>query len=65
MVAIIETILPAWREGKTRTAILDFFDSIEQIPPDERVAVFDNDGTMWCEKPNYTQVPSHTLLHTA
>jgi len=49
-------VLPSWREGATRTAILTFFDQVDQIPPHERVAVFDNDGTMWAEKPNYTQI---------
>ncbi len=50
-----DTILPSWRAGATRDAIMAFLDQVEQIPPSERVAVFDNDGTMWCEKPNYTQ----------
>ena len=49
-------ILPSWREGETRTAILAFLDQVDHIPPAQRVAVFDNDGTMWCEKPNYTQL---------
>ena len=50
-----DRILPSWREGATRDAILAFLDRVDEIPPDERVAVFDNDGTMWAEKPNYTQ----------
>lgn len=49
-------VLPSWRDGKTRTSILEFLDQVEDIPPEDRVAVFDNDGTMWAEKPNYTQV---------
>jgi hypothetical protein len=48
--------LRSWREGKTRDAIVAFLDRVDEIPPDERVAVFDNDGTMWAEKPNYTQL---------
>lgn len=48
-------LLPSWRDGDTRNAIVDFVGRIDEIPPDERVAVFDNDGTMWAEKPNYTQ----------
>ncbi len=51
-----QPILPSWRKGATRTAILSFFDQIDEISPAERVAVFDNDGTMWAEKPNYTQI---------
>ena len=49
-------VLPSWQNGATRTAIIDFLDRVDEIPPDERVAVFDNDGTMWCEKPNYPQL---------
>ena len=51
-----ERLLPSWRDGATRDAIIGFLDNVEQIPPDDRVAVFDNDGTMWAEKPNYTQL---------
>ena len=51
-----DALLPSWREGATRTAIVDFLDQVDDIPPAERVAVFDNDGTMWCEKPEYTQL---------
>jgi phosphoglycolate phosphatase-like HAD superfamily hydrolase len=51
-----QQILPSWREGATRAAIIEFLDQVEEIPPAERVAVFDNDGTMWGEKPNYTQL---------
>ncbi|MGD2044570.1 MAG: HAD family hydrolase, partial [Acidimicrobiia bacterium] len=36
-------------------AILRFLDSAGDIPVDERVACFDNDGTLWCEKPTYIQ----------
>ncbi|MEM9517514.1 MAG: HAD family hydrolase [Actinomycetota bacterium] len=48
-------LLPSWRAGTTRSQIIDFFDRVDTIPVDERVAVFDNDGTLWCEKPNYVQ----------
>lgn len=50
-----DAMLPSWREGPTRSAILAFLDQVDEIPPADRVAVFDNDGTMWAEKPNYTQ----------
>jgi phosphoglycolate phosphatase-like HAD superfamily hydrolase len=49
--------LSTWRDGSARQAILDFVaaargdDGTEPVPPEERVAVFDNDGTLWCEKP--------------
>ncbi len=49
-------LLPSWQEGETRASILNFLDKVDEIPPSERVAVFDNDGTMWAEKPNYTQI---------
>jgi phosphoglycolate phosphatase-like HAD superfamily hydrolase len=48
--------LPSWRPGATRDAILTFFDNIDAVPVDERVAYLDNDGTMWCEKPTYVQL---------
>ena len=49
--------LPSWREGVSKQAILDFVQRVtseggpHMVPPEERVAVFDNDGTLWCEKP--------------
>ena len=48
--------LPSWRPGPTRDAILAYLDSIDGIPAAERVAYFDNDGTLWCEKPGYVQL---------
>jgi phosphoserine phosphatase len=47
--------LASWNEGAARSAILAFLDSIADVPVAERVAVFDNDGTLWCEKPAYAQ----------
>ena len=44
--------LSSWRDTATREALVDFAETTAQtVPPDERVAVFDNDGTLWCEKP--------------
>ena len=51
-----DTLLPSWNDGPTRTALVDFLDAATHLPPAERVAVFDNDGTLWCEKPNYVQL---------
>ncbi len=51
-----EPLLASWREGSARSAILEFLDQIDGIPPAERVAVFDNDGTLMCEKPTYAQL---------
>jgi phosphoserine phosphatase len=48
-------LLASWRAGPTRTAILDFLAGAEQLPVERRLAVFDNDGTLWCERPAYLQ----------
>lgn len=53
--------LPSWNEGQNKQAILDFVrqsaDEATQafIPENERIAVFDNDGTLWSEQPMYFQ----------
>lgn len=44
-------ILPSWRATPTREAIISFLDAAEALPIDERVAAFDNDGTLWAERP--------------
>jgi len=50
-------LLSSWRDGPTRQAIVEFVgrvrgqDGSAAVPVEERVAVFDNDGTLWCEKP--------------
>jgi hypothetical protein len=52
-----EQLLSTWRHGPTRQAIIDFVGRTcgeggsTAVPLSERVAVFDNDGTLWCEKP--------------
>jgi len=51
-----ERLLPSWRDGGTRDAIVEFLDATDEIAPENRLAVFDNDGTLWCEKPRYTQL---------
>ncbi|HEX6041531.1 HAD family hydrolase [Longimicrobium sp.] len=49
--------LPSWRPGPARDAILDFVARVTAwgepayVPAEERIAVFDNDGTLWCETP--------------
>jgi phosphoserine phosphatase len=49
--------LASWRDGPPKHAIIDFVrrtcgeDGSAPVPVEERVAVFDNDGTLWCEKP--------------
>jgi phosphoglycolate phosphatase-like HAD superfamily hydrolase len=43
----------SWNDGPTKDAVLAFVERVGAagVPRDERVAVFDNDGTLWCEKP--------------
>ena len=49
--------LPSWNEGKVKDSIIDFVartstaGSSDYVPVNERIAVFDNDGTLWCEMP--------------
>jgi len=45
------SVLPSWRDGSAKRAIVDFVAQTEFVPVHHRVAVFDNDGTLWCEKP--------------
>lgn len=48
--------LASWTDGPTKSAIIDFVDRAADLPVEERVAVFDNDGTLWVEKPAYIQL---------
>lgn len=48
-------LLPSWRPGDVRTTLLTFLDRAERLPVERRLAVFDNDGTLWCERPTYVQ----------
>ena len=53
--------LPSWNEGKIKTNIIEFVEATTNknsgdfIPVKDRIAVFDNDGTMWSEQPFYFQ----------
>lgn len=54
--------LPSWNNGASKRSILDFVARITRqggpdfVPPAERIAVFDNDGTLWSEHPMYVQL---------
>jgi phosphoglycolate phosphatase-like HAD superfamily hydrolase len=54
--------LPSWNESTARKAIVDFVGRTTKegapdfVPPAERIAVFDNDGTLWAEQPMYFQL---------
>jgi phosphoglycolate phosphatase-like HAD superfamily hydrolase len=53
--------LPSWNDGAAKRSITDFVARVttqggtDFAPPAERIAVFDNDGTLWCEQPIYFQ----------
>ena len=48
----VSDVLESWRDGAARQAIVAFVErAVSDVPVEERVAVFDNDGTLWCEKP--------------
>ena len=54
--------LPSWNDTAPKRALLDFVEAVTRpgsssyVPPAERIAVFDNDGTLWVEQPMYTQL---------
>jgi phosphoserine phosphatase len=54
--------LPSWNDGDSKTAIVDFVERVtdrthtDYRPAAERIAVFDNDGTLWAEQPMYFQL---------
>jgi hypothetical protein len=54
--------LPSWNEGQPKKSIQDFVSAVTKegspdfVPVSERVATFDNDGTLWCEQPMYVQL---------
>jgi len=53
--------LSSWNDGCAKLAILDFVARVtlkggaQFVPPADRIAVFDNDGTLWCEQPQQVQ----------
>ena len=54
--------LPSWNEGKTKQSIIDFVNEVTDVnssnfvKPEDRIATFDNDGTLWSEQPYYFQL---------
>jgi phosphoserine phosphatase len=54
--------LPSWQDGASKQAIVAFVEKVTKdgtadfVPPAERIAVFDNDGTLWGEQPAYFQL---------
>ena len=53
--------LPSWNDGPSKAGIMDFVARVtaeggpDYVPPAERIATFDNDGTLWSEQPLYFQ----------
>src|SRR5439155_23850626 len=54
--------LPSWNDGATKSSILDFVARVTTqggpffVPAEQRIATFDNDGTLWVEQPMYVQL---------
>lgn len=60
--AVAADPLPSWNQGATRAGIIEFVSAVTDksrttyVPPAERIATFDNDGTLWSERPVYFQL---------
>lgn len=58
----VSEVLQSWHDGPIKSSIVEFVarvtnrGSTDHVPPAERIAVFDNDGTLWCEQPMQVQV---------
>ena len=54
--------LPSWNDGPAKKSITEFVAKVTKegspdfVPPEERIATFDNGGTLWCEQPMYFQL---------
>jgi phosphoglycolate phosphatase-like HAD superfamily hydrolase len=59
--AAAQAVLPSWNEGAAKASIVAFVQAVtdkkskDYVAPRERIAVFDNDGTLWAEQPLYFQ----------
>jgi hypothetical protein len=62
--------LLSWNDGKLKKSIMNFVTRVttkgikDFVPPAERIATFDNDGTLWCEQPMYFRNRSPPLPAT-
>jgi phosphoserine phosphatase len=60
--ALAQDPLPSWNDGAAKKNIMTFVEKVttatspDFVPPAERIATFDNDGTLWAEKPMYFQL---------
>src|SRR5687768_3760595 len=54
--------LPSWNDGVAKKSIITFVEKVTKkgssdfVPPEERIATFDNDGCLWAEQPMYFQL---------
>ncbi|HXI71376.1 MAG TPA: HAD family hydrolase [Verrucomicrobiae bacterium] len=61
-IACAQDPLPSWNDGAAKSAIVDFVKKTTEtgganfVPPEERIATFDQDGTLWVEHPAYSQL---------
>lgn len=61
-IALAEAPLPSWQEGAAKARIVAFVSAVtteggvDYVAPEDRIAVFDNDGTLWTEQPYYFQL---------
>lgn len=59
---VAQDVLPSWTDGEARSAIVDFVTAVtteggpDYVVPADRLATFDNDGTLWSEQPVYVQL---------
>jgi phosphoserine phosphatase len=62
IVGLAQELMPSWNESPRKQAVIDFVKratttgSPDFVPPGSRIAVFDNDGTLWSEQPMYVQL---------
>jgi len=60
--AIAADALPSWNDGEAKQSIIEFVSKVSKqgssdfVPVEERIATFDNDGTLWAEQPMYSQL---------
>ena len=58
--------LPSWNDGAARQSIVAFVQNVADraslgfVPPEQRIATFDNDGTLWSEQPISSSSPSRS-----
>ena len=61
-IAAADDPLPSWNDCAAKKAVIDFVARVtkeggpDYVSPEERIAAFDNDGTLWCEMPMYVQL---------